>query len=182
MPGRPVYPILCSMGGKPTRVTIVGGGVAALETMIALRQLAQERVQLELVTPSAEWTYRPLAVAEPFGVGEAKRYDLVRIARDHSAALHLAGVQAVEPAAHRLVTWDGRRLPYELLVIAVGATPVPSLPGSITINGSAYRTLQNRAPRTRGGANHARRVRGAVNRLVAAAPVRARAHDGGAWG
>jgi sulfide:quinone oxidoreductase len=117
---------------------IVGGGVAALETLIALRKIAEERVQLELLTPTAQWRYRPLAVAEPFGVGEAKSYDLVRIARDHGAVLHLAGVQAVEPAAHRLVTFDGRRLAYELLVIAVGATPVLSLPGSITINGSAY--------------------------------------------
>ena len=27
---------------------------------------------LELVTPTPEWAYRPLAVAEPFGLGEAK--------------------------------------------------------------------------------------------------------------
>ncbi len=112
--------------------------MAALEAMIALRQLAQERVELALVTPRADWTYRPMVVAEPFGLGQAKRYDLIRIARDHRATLHLAGVQAVEPDAHRVVTWDGRRLSYDLLVIAVGATPVVSLPGSLSIQGSGY--------------------------------------------
>ena len=66
-------------------MTIVGGGVAALEAMIALRQLAEERVAIELVAPTSEWSYRPLAVAEPFGLGEATTYDLVRIARDHGA-------------------------------------------------------------------------------------------------
>ena len=126
------------MAVDPVRVTIVGGGVAALEATIALRQLAQERVEIALVTPRADWTYRPMVVAEPFGLGQAKRYDLIRIARDHRATLHLAGVQAVEPDAHGVVTWDGRRLSYDLLLIAVGATPVVSLPGSLSIQGSGY--------------------------------------------
>jgi hypothetical protein len=55
------------MSEHKTKVTIVGGGVAALEAMIALRNLAEERVAIKLVTPTPEWSYRPLAVAEPFG-------------------------------------------------------------------------------------------------------------------
>ena len=93
MASTPATPILVGMTRGPTKVTIVGGGVAALEVLIALRRLAEERVALELITPSAQWAYRPLAVAEPFGHGEAKTYDLVQIASDHGAALHLAGVQ-----------------------------------------------------------------------------------------
>ena len=73
------------------KVLIVGGGVAALEALIALRELAEERVQIELVTPSAEFAYRPLAVAEPFGLGDQRRYDLVRIAEDHGTALPPCG-------------------------------------------------------------------------------------------
>lgn len=138
MASAPGHPIIVLMGGKPVRVIIVGGGVAALETMIALREMAQERARLELVTPSAEWTYRPLAVAEPFGAGPPQRYDLVQLARDHGAALHLAGVQAVEPAEHRVVTWDGRRLSYDVLVVAVGARPAVALRGSLTIAAPGY--------------------------------------------
>jgi sulfide:quinone oxidoreductase len=138
MPGRARGPILFSMNDGTTQVTIVGGGVAALEAMIALRRLAEERVRIELVTPTPEWSYRPLAVAEPFGLGEATRYDLVKVARDHGAAMHLAGVQAVRPDAHQLLTWDGRTLDYELLLVAIGAQPITSIPGSVSVKGPGY--------------------------------------------
>jgi sulfide:quinone oxidoreductase len=138
MPSGSGDPMLIGMSKEARRVTIVGGGVAALEAMIALRRLAEERVRIELVTPTPEWSYRPMAVAEPFGLGEAKRYDLVRIARDHGAAMHLAGVQAVMPEAHELLTWDGRILDYDLLLLAIGAQPTPALPGSVTVRGPGY--------------------------------------------
>jgi sulfide:quinone oxidoreductase len=126
------------MPHEATKVTIVGGGVAALEALIALRHLAEERVALELITPKPTWAYRPLAVAEPFGLGHVKTYDLVRIARDHGAALHLAGVQSVDTASNSLTTWDGRTLPYELLLLAIGAQPTVSIPGSVTVKGPGY--------------------------------------------
>ncbi len=119
-------------------MTIVGGGVAALEALIALRGLAEERVALELVTPKAHWTYRPLAVAEPFGLGEVKNYDLVQIARDHGAALHLAGVHSVDTDARTLTTWDGRTMPYQILLVAVGTQTTVAVPGSATLRGPGY--------------------------------------------
>jgi sulfide:quinone oxidoreductase len=120
------------------KVIIVGGGVAALEALIALRGLAEDRVAIELVTPTPEFAYRPLAVAEPFGLGEARRYDLVRIAADHRAALHLAGLNSVQPEDQQIDTWDGRVLPYDVLLLAIGARPVVSIPGSVTIAGPGY--------------------------------------------
>jgi sulfide:quinone oxidoreductase len=134
----PATSILVVVTRGPTKVTIVGGGVAALEALIALRGQAEERVALELITPTAQWAYRPLAVAEPFGLGEVKTYDLVQIARDHGAALHLAGIQSVNPDRHSLTTWDGRELPYEILVVAVGAQPVVAIPGSVIVKGPGY--------------------------------------------
>jgi sulfide:quinone oxidoreductase len=130
--------ILESMHRGQTKVTIVGGGVAALEALIALRGLAEERVALELITPKAHWAYRPLAVAEPFGLGEAKTYDLVQIARDHGAALHLAGVQSVDTNARTLATWDGRTMPYQILLVAVGTQTTVAVPGSATLRGPGY--------------------------------------------
>ena len=37
--------------------------------------------------------------------------------------------------AHRLSTWDGRKLAYEILLVAVGAQPAVAVPGSVTRQG-----------------------------------------------
>ena len=120
------------------KVLIVGGGVAALEGLIALRSLAEERVSIELVTPEPYFTYRPLMVGEPFGYGEAKRYDVVEIAAAHGAAVHLAGIRRVDADEHIVVTWDGRSLSYDVLLVAIGAQPVTAVPGSITVEGPGF--------------------------------------------
>jgi sulfide:quinone oxidoreductase len=57
------------------RVLVAGGGVAALETVLALRSLAQDRVQVTLLAPERDFVYRPLTVSEPFG-GHVRRYPL----------------------------------------------------------------------------------------------------------
>ena len=126
------------MNEAPIKVMIAGGGVAALEALMALHELAADRIALELVTPTPEFAYRPLAVAEPFGLGEARRYDVVRIATDHRAAVHIAGIKSVDSAARYVATWDGRDLPFDVLLVAVGACPVASIPGSVMIQGPGY--------------------------------------------
>jgi len=126
------------MKEAPIKVMIAGGGVAALEGMMALNELTGERISLELVTPTPEFAYRPLAVAEPFGLGEARRYDVVRMAGDHRAAVHVAGIKSVDTARHRVVTWDGRELPFDILLVAVGARATTSIPGSVTVQGPGY--------------------------------------------
>lgn len=45
-----------------TNVLVVGGGVAALEFVLAARKLAEERLRCTLVTPGTEFSYRPAAV------------------------------------------------------------------------------------------------------------------------
>src|SRR5215208_6142520 len=121
------------MNENPIKVMIAGGGVAALEALMALHELAGDRISLELVTPTPEFAYRPLAVAEPFGLGEARRFDVVRIAGDHGAAVHIAGMKSVDTAAKCIATWDGRMLPFDILLVAIGAQAVTAIPGSVMI-------------------------------------------------
>jgi sulfide:quinone oxidoreductase len=120
------------------KVTIVGGGVAALEALIALRHLSDERLDIELVTPKPYFVYRPLAVAEPFDLGEATRFDIVQIARHHGVPMHLAGLQAVLPDEQLLMTWDGRTLAYDTLLLAIGARTEIAVPGAITVKAQGY--------------------------------------------
>jgi sulfide:quinone oxidoreductase len=126
------------MNAGRKKVIIAGGGVAALEGLMALHELAGGYVDLELVTPTPEFAYRPLAVAEPFGLGEARRFDVVAIARDHGAAVHIAGIKSVDPAARSVHTWDGRELPFDVLLVAIGARAVTAIPGSVMIQGPGY--------------------------------------------
>lgn len=58
------------------RVLVAGGGVAGLETLLALRHLAGDRIERTLLTPEPEFVYRPMAVAEPFSRGRAQRHRL----------------------------------------------------------------------------------------------------------
>lgn len=126
------------MAGSSRRVTILGGGVAALETLLALRSLADPLLEIDLVAAEPYFAYRPLAVAEPFGLGTAHRYDLTKITRDHGARLHVAGVEAIDPGVREVRTWDGRRFEYDLLVVALGTRRSPAVPGSVTVGAPGY--------------------------------------------
>src|SRR6266542_7056833 len=82
---------------NPLHVLIAGAGVAALEATLALQALAEDDVSVELVAPEAEFTYRPLAVTEPFHVGEVKRFPLQKLADAAGARLRTGSVAAVDP-------------------------------------------------------------------------------------
>ncbi|CAN5577072.1 hypothetical protein BH20ACT19_BH20ACT19_02960 [soil metagenome] len=61
-------------GPSAFRVLVAGGGVAGLEALLALRDLAGARVELALLSPETDFVYRPMAVAEPFARGHAARH------------------------------------------------------------------------------------------------------------
>jgi sulfide:quinone oxidoreductase len=96
----------------PMSVVIAGGGIAARETVRALHDLAGDRVRITLVAP------------EPWlGLG-------VDIRRDR-----LAGV---DPRVHVVTLAGGGTVPYDALVLAVGARPRPAFPHVVTL-GTASR-------------------------------------------
>ncbi len=123
---------------KP-RVVIAGGGFAALEALIALRRLAGHRVDLALVSPEPQLSYRPLAVVEPFGLGEAPRFELAEIARDHDAELYVEAAMSVDSDRRVLVTRSNREIPYDWLLVTTGAEPVEAVEGALTYRGATDR-------------------------------------------
>jgi sulfide:quinone oxidoreductase len=118
------------------RVAIVGGGVAALETALALAQLAPERTDVTLIAPNVEFAYRPLAVREPFAYGAARRYPLARIARDARAGLLVDELERVDPDKHAIHTAGGRTVEYDALVLALGARARARYTHALTIDDS----------------------------------------------
>jgi sulfide:quinone oxidoreductase len=123
-----------SENGK-TNVVIAGGGVAAIEAMLALRDLAGDRVDLTLVAPQEEFAYRPLSVGEPFALGHALHLPLRRVARDVDAELREDALASVDPAAGTVTLAGGDTLGYDALLVAVGARRIPALQHVHTFRG-----------------------------------------------
>jgi sulfide:quinone oxidoreductase len=120
------------------RVVIAGGGVAALETLMALRALAGHRVDVTLISPERQFLYRPVTVAEAFERGEARVYDLGEIV-GHQGGGNLIwdSVAEVDPDDRVAVTGSGERIPFDALVVATGALATEPLPGALTFRGRA---------------------------------------------
>jgi sulfide:quinone oxidoreductase len=121
------------------KVVIAGGGVAGVEALLALRALLGGTVEIELLAPEPEFTYRPIAVAEAFGFGEVRRVGLAEIAADQAAHLRLGNLAAVDAAARAARTDAGETLAYDDLIVAVGARCWPAVDGAVTFGGRADR-------------------------------------------
>jgi sulfide:quinone oxidoreductase len=116
------------------RVVIVGGGVAGLEALMALHDLAGERVEVTVVAPGPDFVYKPLIVGEPFSASHGEHRALEPIAREFGAAFVLAPVVGVDPEARSVELGNGDRLPYDALLVCVGARQVPALRRAITFD------------------------------------------------
>lgn len=116
---------------------IAGGGIAGVEAALALRDLAGERVEVEMRDPRREFAFRPFAVGEPYGAARIFRYDMEALAARCGASFHSDGIVSVEPDRRIAVTRDGERLPYDYLLLATGARMLWAVPGTITFWGVA---------------------------------------------
>jgi len=114
----------------PPRVLVVGGGVSALEAVLALRADAGMRVEIELIAPDPELRYPPLDVVEPFGL-VPPRLELAGALAPLSVRHRLDAVEDVDTLEHWVRTREGAVLHYEALVVAVGARPQRPVPGAL---------------------------------------------------
>jgi sulfide:quinone oxidoreductase len=106
----------------PRRIAVLGGGVAALEMAITLHELAAEATALTLVSRSETFSYRPLEVGEPFGLGHPRAYELPPIVAGLGGTFVHDEASAISPLAHRVELASGASLDYDELVVATGAT------------------------------------------------------------
>ena len=116
------------------RVIIAGGGVAALETALALAHLAPEQTDVTVIAPNSEFVYRPMTVREPFAYGRARRYPLAEIVSDAGAELLEEELGWVDPDERTLHTETGKAIKYGALVLAPGAYAHARYKHAVTID------------------------------------------------
>lgn len=99
---------------------------------MALRDLGQARVDLTMVCPEAEFTYKPLTVEEPFSLFAAERRALAPIAEEFGAKLVQQALESVRVDAHSVELSNGEAIDYDVLVLCIGAKPRAPYAGAVT--------------------------------------------------
>jgi sulfide:quinone oxidoreductase len=122
---------------QPERILIAGGGVAAIEAVAALRALAGPIPQITLLAPKTKMAQRPASVGAPFGFGAPGSLPLDEIARRAPFELRVGSLASVDAGTYTVRTDWGEAIPYDTLIVAVGARQDPAVPGAITFTGPA---------------------------------------------
>src|SRR5215210_5854321 len=111
------------MSRSRPHVLIAGGGVAGLETLLALRALAPDRLDITILAPDLKFVNRSMSAQQPFSVQRVRGFRLEDTAAELGAHWHGGTLDRVLHAQHRAVTRDGDELAYDTLVLALGAHP-----------------------------------------------------------
>jgi sulfide:quinone oxidoreductase len=123
-----------AQGTRAARVTIAGGGIAAIECVLALRDLAPGAA-VELLAPQTASPLRPLSVLVPFAFADPREIDLARFASEQGVALVRDTLVAVDAENRTVRTGRGDERSFDALVVAAGARALEAVPGAILFRG-----------------------------------------------
>ena len=105
----------------PARVVLAGGGVAALEAALTLHDLARDVADVTLVAVQDDFVVRAQAIGEPFGLGRARRVPLRTVALETGARFRHGRVTGVDDHSRLVLLDDDDPLPYDMVLLALGA-------------------------------------------------------------
>jgi sulfide:quinone oxidoreductase len=117
------------------RVVIAGGGVGGLEALLALRDLAGDRVAVTILSPHRQFSLRAQSVHAAFGGPPPSSYDLPDVCVEHDSAYVPDVLVHVAQEEHRVTTGSGRQATYDSLLVAVGARRQAAFSGATTLRG-----------------------------------------------
>ena len=134
------------------RVVIAGGGVAALEACLALRErLSAADLDITLLSPGQRFDYRPLSVLQPFRGISRWSVALSTFAADQDVTVVNDALTAIAPHARVAVTGAGDEIPYDAVLVATGGHAADAVHGALTFRGAgdgqAIRELLAAQPR-----------------------------------
>jgi sulfide:quinone oxidoreductase len=130
---------MCNVGEGPTmvgmtstvridsrRVVIAGAGIAALETVLALRALTGAQTSVTLIAPEPDFTVQLPGNAQPDAQGHLSDLDLGRFMSDHDGHFRRTAVLSIDSESRTVHCVSGPDQPYDSLIIAVGASSRPA--------------------------------------------------------
>lgn len=106
-----------------------------MEGALAVRVLAGPDPQVDLVSPSDTFRYRPMAVTEPFGESPAAQLPLADLHASHDVRHRPGAVAEIHPEERAVELDNGAVLPYDALLVAVGGRPEAWLEGALVFRG-----------------------------------------------
>jgi sulfide:quinone oxidoreductase len=118
----------------PLRVVIAGGGVGALEALMALHDLGEQQLDLTLVAPADDFVLRPMSIAAAFSEGHVTRVPLDHVCRHFGVRRIRSAVHAVDAEAHTVHCDDGHVLEYDRLILAIGAGTRAAYVSALTLH------------------------------------------------
>lgn len=121
-----------------TRVAVVGGGIAAVETTLALHHLADARLRVTVIAPHPDFLLAPMAVAVPFNRGHVDRVSLAQLMDEYGGRLVVGTAVRVDPDARTVTLSDGQQVDYDVLVLAHGAAAVPAFEHALTFGADPH--------------------------------------------
>src|SRR4051812_24657980 len=119
----------------PFKLLVVGGGPAAIEAVLAVRDLAPDgTVHVHLLASDREYVYRPMSLVEPSPGPGLRRYSR-RGLKAEGATVTMGRMKRVDAGPREVVLATGRRMSYDALLVAAGAWPRPAMSGPPTFAG-----------------------------------------------
>jgi sulfide:quinone oxidoreductase len=122
----------------PARVVVAGGGMAGIEAALALRACAGGVAEVTIVDDRRRFVIPATSTGRAFGLTGGIDLRLADVVGRAGAALVPGRVGRVDAGRREVVLTDGARLPYDALIVAVGARPEPAVDGvALTFRGGA---------------------------------------------
>jgi len=99
-----------------TRVLILGGGFAALETAFLLHMRTHDACEISLVADDDRFLFRPNTIYIPFGADPESLYvELAKPLARRAIAMERGAVASVDAQQQKVALQDGRELRYATL-------------------------------------------------------------------
>jgi sulfide:quinone oxidoreductase len=116
-----------------TRLVVLGSGVAAIEAVLALDALAEERVQVTVLSSTGTLRLAARLPERALWAEDAPTYDVRRLGRLPEVSVVRDSARSVDVDGHVVTGTSGQQYPWDLLLVATGATVKPILPEALVL-------------------------------------------------